>query len=123
MPYKPAWPCIVPGCLNVTTSKTRHCDKHAYLYKPYERPMQAISRASAAARGYNHAWKKIREGVLRGAGIPRGEWPLYDVHHTPDYDAAIEPDHRKYTLTPKLHADHSGETLRNINKKRKGRGV
>jgi hypothetical protein len=114
MPYKPAWPCIVPGCLNTTTSPTRHCDKHAHLYKPYIRPSD--NRPSAATRGYDKAWRRIRDSVLREAGIPKADWPLYDVHHTPDYDPAIEPDHRQYTLTPLLHTEHARET----NKRHRG---
>jgi hypothetical protein len=44
--------------------------------------------------------------------VPRQDWPLYDVHHEPAYNPDVEPDHRKYRLTPLLHQDHSRETGR-----------
>jgi hypothetical protein len=61
-------------------------------------------------RGYDRDWQRIREGVLAAAGIPEANWPLYDVDHTPPYDPAIERDHRKYILTPRLHGRHSRKT-------------
>jgi hypothetical protein len=50
--------------------------------------------------------------VLARYGIPRDEWPKYDVDHNPPYDPDAEPDHRKYTLIPRLHSDHASKTAR-----------
>jgi hypothetical protein len=69
-------------------------------------------RPSSAKRGYGVEWKRIREMVLRGAGIPFHLWPLYDVDHEPAYNIDIEPDHMKYRLTPRLHGEHSAKTAR-----------
>jgi hypothetical protein len=55
-------------------------------------------------------WRAVRAEVLRQHGIPEAEWPKWDVDHTPRYNPAIEPDHRKYTLTPMLHPEHSRKT-------------
>lgn len=50
--------------------------------------------------------------MLLAHGIPRERWPEYDVDHVPAYNPAIEPDHTKYQLIPRLHADHSRKTVR-----------
>jgi hypothetical protein len=68
------------------------------------------SRKSSARRGYGNTWRKIRENVLYKNGIPRDQWPLYDVDHNPPYDPSIEPDHSRYLLIPRLHAEHSSKT-------------
>jgi len=79
---------------------TRFCPS---CHKPDDRP-------SPSARGYDNEWKKIREDVLRQHGIPESEWPNYDIDHRPTYNQAIEPDHRRYQLTPLLHGEHSQKT-------------
>ncbi|MDR1903067.1 MAG: hypothetical protein LBQ88_12405 [Treponema sp.] len=110
MPYKPPRPCRYAGCTKTTHSPTGYCDSHIHLYKPFEYPHGKDNRPSSAQRGYGSQWKAIREMVLRQHGIPRADWPLYDVHHKPAYNPAIEPDHLRYTLTPLLHADHTKVT-------------
>ncbi|ADK81106.1 hypothetical protein [Sediminispirochaeta smaragdinae] len=69
-------------------------------------------RKSSTQRGYGAAWRKIRIEVLQAWGIPKRLWPKYDVDHNPAYDRRIEPDHRKYQLIPRLHADHSRKTAK-----------
>jgi len=69
-------------------------------------------RLSPGMRGYDSRWKRIRIQVLNAHGIPSADWHLWDVDHSPAYDASIEPDHLKYTLTPCLHAEHSSKTAR-----------
>lgn len=68
------------------------------------------TREPAFKRGYDHSWRKIREQVLTDCGIPRESWSLYDIDHNPPYNPSIEPDHTKYALIPRLHADHSRKT-------------
>ena len=116
MPYKVPRPCKYPGCVHTTLTLTRYCETHAHHYQPPQRP--ADTRPSAAARGYDSEWQRIRAGVLRGAGIPRQLWHLYDVHHEPEYNPDIDPNHRNYTLTPMLHGEHSRQTGR-----QRGEGV
>ena len=70
------------------------------------------NRQSPAKRGYGRAWQKIRETVLSSAGIPSEQWPLYDVDHNPPYNPALEPDHLRDNLIPRLHADHSSKTAK-----------
>ncbi|MDR1902796.1 MAG: hypothetical protein LBQ88_11010 [Treponema sp.] len=106
MPHKAACPCKYPGCVH--TTHTGYCETHAHWYQPPERAVD--TRPSAAARGYDQEWQAIRAAVLRDAGIPPELRPLYDVHHTPEYNPQIDPDHRHYTLTPLLHGEHSRET-------------
>jgi hypothetical protein len=119
MPYMPARPCRFLGCVRTTTAKTGYCDSHAHLWRPWERARGRDERPSSASRGYSGDWPRIRAKTLLAAGIPRQDWPLYDVHHEPEYNPAVEPDHRKYRLTPMLHGDHSKETGR---RKRRGGG-
>ena len=68
------------------------------------------TRPSRSKRGYDSYWYKVRQEVLQRSGIPREQWPLYDVDHNPPYNKDLEPDHRKYTLIPMLKADHSHKT-------------
>lgn len=68
-------------------------------------------RAHSAARGYDRTWHKLREQILIRHGIPRARWHLYDVDHDPPYNPEVEPDHRKYRLTPMLHSEHSRKSV------------
>ena len=68
------------------------------------------NRPSPSERGYGSDWRKIRERTLRLYGIPMYQWHKWDVDHSPVFDKAIEPDHSKYKLTPRLHAEHSSKT-------------
>lgn len=58
MPHKPLRPCSVPGCPEVAV-KAGRCARHAQLQerRPDERP-------SAAARGYDRKWRRIRRQFL-----------------------------------------------------------
>lgn len=109
MPYKPARQCRIPFCPNLTHDPSGFCDVHAD-HRGIQRGIER--RPSSSRRGYDHEWRKIREEVLTTAGIPREQWPLYDIDHKPCYDPSIDPDHRHYTLTPRLHGDHSRKTIR-----------
>jgi hypothetical protein len=71
---------------------------------------------------YGYEWRKIRARVLVAYGIPKDQWSLYDIDHNPPYNPDIEPDHRMYTLIPRLHADHSRKTATEDNT-RDTRGV
>jgi hypothetical protein len=117
MPYKPNKPCLYSGCVN--TVPHGYCTTHAYLTPSY-RPID--TRPSAAARGYDSSWKKIRADVLINFGIPEDQWGLYDVHHIPEYNPDIEPDHRAYKLTPVLHNEHSKITGKQKYNSSGGRG-
>jgi len=115
VPHKPLRPCLYSGCTN--TVQSGYCQAHSHFYTPPQRAVEA-HRPSAALRGYDKDWQSIRTRVLSEYGVPRELWHLYDVHHEPPYNPAIEPDHNKYKLTPMLHANHSRETARS-----RGRGI
>jgi hypothetical protein len=100
MPVRPLSPCKISYCSGRAVYHG-YCNIHK---------RNADTRLSSSARGYGIEWRKIREGVLRAYRIPVASWPLYDIHHTPVYNAAIEPDHSKYRLIPMLHSEHSRET-------------
>jgi 5-methylcytosine-specific restriction protein A len=106
VPKRPPRPCKHPGCSQL--SYTGYCDRHA----PAEPVSVSAPRQSAARRGYNRRWQRIRARVLAAAGIPQRDWPLYDVDHRPPYDPELEPDHSKYELVPMLRAEHSRKTAR-----------
>lgn len=89
--------------MNHAVPGSRYCLKH--------KREKSNGRKSAAKRGYDWRWRKIRERVLMMAGIPKEQWPLWDVDHNPLYNPAVEPDHTKYQLIPRLHADHSRKTV------------
>ena len=112
MPYKPPKPCKYPGCVITTPSRQGYCESHAHHYRLPQYPHKKDSRPSAAARGYNSSWQAVREEVLCKHGIPPEFRHLYDVHHEPPYNPAIEPNHRAYLLTPLLRSEHSRVTNR-----------
>jgi len=116
MPHKPARPCKYPGCVHTTLASIGYCQSHEHFYQPPQRTIE--TRPSSATRGYNSNWQTIRDEVLQAHGIPKSERPSYDVHHTPEYNPEIEPNHRAYKLTPLLHEVHS--RLRNHSR---GRGI
>jgi hypothetical protein len=103
VPYSPARACRYPLCPMLTRDASGYCAEHRHLAGGGQRP-------SSGKRGYGPQWRRIRERILRIFGIPRQDWHLWDVDHSPPYDPAIEPDHLKYTLTPRQHADHSSKT-------------
>jgi len=114
LPRKAQKPCLFSGCTALVNSG--YCATHAHFYTTPVRTAETY-RPSSFRRGYGAKWQEIRNEVLRATGIPKEIWHLYDVHHEPPYNPAIEPDHRKYHLTPMLHRDHSRETAR-----QRGRG-
>ncbi len=85
---------------------------------PQCRPTSDIDRGEHRnAKYYTSAeWRKIRAEVLTSHGIPKDIWHLYDVDHTPQYNPEVESDHRKYTLTPLLHGEHSRKTANEISR-------
>ncbi len=107
MPRRSKKYCIYPGCPGYALPGKDYCAKHVP-----ERKRSVDSRPSPSKRGYGRQWRKIRERVLREYGIPKEHWHLYDVDHEPPYDPDVEPDHTRYTLTPRLHAEHSRKTAK-----------
>lgn len=93
---------------NVFNPFTGKTDERNIIRKP--RPKD--NRKSSSRRGYGNSWRKIRVEILKKNSIPKEQWPLYDIDHNPPYNPSIEPNHRKYKLIPRLHADHSKKTVR-----------
>ncbi len=60
MPMRPATPCSVPGCPRPAVSGGR-CELHAREH----RARQEANRPSAAARGYDARWRRIRAKFLK----------------------------------------------------------
>lgn len=59
MPSKPMKPCSKPGCPALTEGQ--YCSEHGRsVQQRYDR-----ERGTAAGRGYDHKWRKAREGFLR----------------------------------------------------------
>ena len=77
---------------------------------PVCRPKKKNPDRPGIYQRYGKSWKRIREMVLRDAGIPEEEWGKYQVDHRPPYDPDIEPDHMAYTLVPMLIEDHGRKT-------------
>lgn len=85
MPYRPLGPCLVQGCPQRAVRRGR-CEKHAALAEERyakEHPEQD-DRASAAARGYDAKWRRIRAQYLKAH--PRCMWPGCD-------ELATDADH------------------------------
>lgn len=101
---------------------SRICNKCRRRYQGRSCPDCTKVRESPAKRGYDATWRKVRAEVLEHAGIPKEQWKLYDVDHSPAYDKEIEPDHRRYTLTPMLKVYHASKTAKeDVKRDHKGR--
>jgi hypothetical protein len=107
MPYRLLRPCAAAGCIGHATAHG-YCEAHQGWYTPPERSVD--DRPSSSRRGYDSSWAALRRRVLREWGIPKEEWPLWDVDHEPCFDPDIEPDHSAYKLPPRKHGEHSSKT-------------
>jgi len=121
VPKKPKGPCKFPLCPGLAVAGG-YCEAHSYLAA---KERSHDRRPPSSRRGYGAKWRWIRRKVLREAGIPESMWSLYAVDHNPPYNPEVEPDHEKYTLIPRLIADHNRKTAREdggFGNPRKGRG-
>lgn len=72
MPYKPMTPCRYPGC--AALSAARYCPQHIDQ-------MTRDTRPTAAQRGYNAEWRRIRDMVLMQEPYCSCGRPAAEVHH------------------------------------------
>lgn len=61
MPSQPARPCRMPGCPALTRDRAGYCRAHADTHRRWG---GVDTRRSAAARGYDSAWRTLRDAVL-----------------------------------------------------------
>lgn len=57
MPTKPMVPCKHPGCPELVPAGQKYCERHKALHPEAVR--------SAAGRGYNSRWQKVRKRYLQ----------------------------------------------------------
>ena len=60
MPARALRPCKQIGCTELTREAGGYCAEHQHVISEYER-----RRGSARQRGYDRAWERLREVVLR----------------------------------------------------------
>lgn len=84
-PYKPKRPCIHPGCPALAVRRGR-CEQHAQQAEADYRRRHPDDRPSAAQRGYDAKWRRVRVAFLRKH--PDCEWPGEEGHAP-----ATEADH------------------------------
>lgn len=66
MPSRPPRPCAKPGCGGLTTAG-RYCERHRHIAATEDRDRKADldrSRGTAAQRGYDATWRRLRLTVL-----------------------------------------------------------
>lgn len=108
MPHRPLKPCAVRTCNGRATSG-RYCSDHAHLGKQNRKP---DTRPSAAARGYDRHWRRIRGSYLKAhptcelAGC--GE-PAEEVDHI--LSLAEGGTHRWENLQSLCKTHHSQKTV------------
>lgn len=119
MPARLPRPCSHPGCPAVVPPDRRYCPDHERA----ERSRYDRERGSAAARGYDARWRRVRRMVLaeeplcRRCAAAGRVMPATDVHH-------IDGDVRNLSrenLEPLCHECHSRETA--ASGRRWGRGM
>ncbi|MBE3589998.1 MAG: HNH endonuclease [Firmicutes bacterium] len=112
MPTRPPTPCAQPGCPALVPAGQRYCAEHARA----ERRRYDRERGSAASRGYDARWRRLRAMVLareplcRACAVEGRVTPATDVDH-------IVPRSRGGTdvldnLQPLCHRHHSEKTAR-----------
>ncbi len=111
MPTKPATPCTVPDCPNVSIGHGK-CRLHDRL----SRRDYDGSRGTRQERGYGAGWQRVRQHYLqRYPFCALCGAPATDVHHI----YGIANGHRDDNLMALCHQHHSQITMRELNE---GRG-
>jgi 5-methylcytosine-specific restriction enzyme A len=64
MPWRPKSPCSHPGCPALAVRRGR-CEVHARQAEAEYRKRNPDTRPSAAQRGYDAKWRRIRAAYLR----------------------------------------------------------
>ena len=112
---KPKKPCNHPGCLILIPSGERFCERHAELKeKAYDK-----RRGSSTSRGYDGAWKKLRN--LKRSISPLCEeclkvnrvTPLSVIHHIKSIEdfpeGRLDINNLKSLCQPHHNEVHNGE--------------
>lgn len=113
MPTRPASPCSFPLCPMASVSHGR-CAQH----QREDRQRFDQHRGTAAQRGYDAEWKRVRAWHLHDnpwcvTCLGEGRHVLAtDVDHQPRYVPGT--DHHAYLLTSYCHAHHSARTSRQV---------
>ena len=110
LPHRLATPCRNRACSNLTLDPTGYCDIH----KKQAQAQQDANRGSAAERGYDSRWRKIRAQVLREEPLCR------ECKRNGRITAAVDVDHidgnventERSNLQPLCHSCHSRKTGR-----------
>jgi 5-methylcytosine-specific restriction protein A len=111
MPWRPPHPCSVPGCPALVTRGAR-CREHL---RALQREVDSL-RPSAARRGYDHNWRRIRLAQLRREPLcrfcmERGVMtPATEVDHI--LALADGGTHAATNLRSACHSCHSRRTAR-----------
>lgn len=108
MPRKLPTPCNYPGCPNL--SHERYCEKH----KRQEAKRYDQQRGTAAQRGYDSRWRKIRAMVLAEEPLCREcarQGRVVPAQHIDHIDGNVN-DMSRENLQPLCASCHSRKTAR-----------
>lgn len=80
MPWRPARPCRYPGCGRLSPNGI--CPAHVAAEKA-QRAAYDRARGTPSARGYDHAWRKLRARILARDPVCTicGDAPSTNVDH------------------------------------------
>lgn len=116
MPHAATRPCAQPGCSNLTPGGASYCASHQRVGAAY----QGEGRVSAAMRGYDATWRKLRKMVLAQSPLCADPYRIHAKEH--QVVAATDVDHIKAlkdggtnnldNLRSLCHACHSMKTAR-----------
>jgi 5-methylcytosine-specific restriction protein A len=113
MPMRAGRPCAWPGCA-IVIRDGRFCDEH----QRRKQKQQDAERGSAAARGYDARWRRLRARYLRRHPLcvecQRFEHTMLatDVDHIRPRSAGGSDE--ESNLQALCHPHHSAKTLREI---------
>ena len=123
MPRKPKRPCTVPGCGKLVDGGRCDCGR--------KKDREPDFRVSAAKRGYDRQWRKVRRIVLEREPLCRfcyekGEVvPATEVDHIKPISqggARLDPDNLR-SLCKSCHSSHTARQGGGFGNSRKPRGV
>lgn len=112
--------CAEHGCPNIDC--TLHTQSRARpTYRPSPHPPERDTRPTAAARGYDHKWRRTRGRYLQlhpTCEHPGCELAAYDVHHLDGKGPLGPAGHTHSNLQALCHSHHSSITASTTNGRR-----
>ncbi|WP_082342771.1 HNH endonuclease signature motif containing protein [Vulgatibacter incomptus] len=126
MAQSPDRPCSFPGCPNLVQGfRVFRCPEHPYERDTLNDAAYDQKRGSASQRGYDHAWKKLRDSHLSkhplcalclSSGRVRAAFLVDHIRELIDGGARLDPSNLQSLCSPCHSLKTKQEAARRKNK-------